>query len=134
METLEESQVMTVRDSAPYRRVVSTTALYTLTFVSFLRLLLFQTRPYSLLNALFALASLLSTSLSILASDEITHPKLNLPQDKHHVCSSPVGSEATLCLWKVSFCYRGYQSIQQYTCEDFAGDGQKCYATIIGTV
>ncbi len=63
------------QDSAPYRRVVSTTALYTLTFVSFLRLLLFQTRPYSLLNALFALASLLSTSLSILASDEITHPK-----------------------------------------------------------
>ena len=51
----------------------STTAMQTLKFASFFRVLLFQIRFYSLQKALFTLARLLSTSISILASDVIAH-------------------------------------------------------------
>lgn len=30
---------------------------------------------------------------------------LDLHQDKHHVSGTPIGSEATLALWEVLFCY-----------------------------
>jgi len=43
----------------------STTALYGLIFVAFFRCLLFQTRLWSLPKALFAFASLLSTSIFV---------------------------------------------------------------------
>ena len=44
-------------------------------FVSFFRFLLLHTRSHSLSKALFAFACLLSTSLSMLASDVGMHPK-----------------------------------------------------------
>ena len=58
-------------DPGPYSRVVSTTALYTLILLPFFTCLLLQTLLYNLPKVLFALASLLSISLSILTSDEM---------------------------------------------------------------
>ena len=77
METLEEPKLAAVgnprlgavQESSEYA------ALYTLILVLFFRCLFPHTRLYSLPNALFALASLLSISLSILASDEMMHPR-----------------------------------------------------------
>jgi len=48
-------------DSEAYRRVVRTTALYTLILVPFFRCFLFHTRLNSLPNALFAFASQLQS-------------------------------------------------------------------------
>lgn len=47
----------------------------TLILVPFFRCLLFHASLYSLPNALFAFASLLSISLSILASDKMVQPR-----------------------------------------------------------
>ena len=74
METFQESQMVTVRYPR-LSRVVRTTALYTLILVPFFRCLFFQTLLYSLPKALFDLASLLSISLSILASEVIVLPR-----------------------------------------------------------
>ena len=49
--------------------------LYSLIFVLFFRWLVFQAHLHSLPKVLFALAGLLSISLSMLVSDEMVQPK-----------------------------------------------------------
>ena len=87
-------------DSEPYRRVVSTTALYTLILVFFFRCLLFQTLLYSLPKAQLAFASLLSTSLSILASDVMVHPR-------YVNWWTALSSVSPIVMWGVQYSSRG---------------------------
>ncbi|CAE1307436.1 unnamed protein product [Acanthosepion pharaonis] len=58
---------------------------------------------------------------------------LQLLENKH-VCCTPVGSEATLTLWKVLFCNVGYQPVQQNPCNDLSCDGEQCNPSVFGAV
>lgn len=62
-------------DSEPYRRVVTTTARYTLILVPLFMCLFFHTLLYSLPKALFAFARLLLMSLPKVKSDEMVQPR-----------------------------------------------------------
>ena len=56
---------------------------------------------------------------------------LKLPENKHHVCGTPVGSEDTLALKTLFFRNGGYQSIQKNPCEDFFYDGEESNLLVI---
>ncbi|CAE1281777.1 unnamed protein product [Acanthosepion pharaonis] len=60
---------------------------------------------------------------------------LQLPENKHHVCYAPVGSEAALTLWKVIFHDdRNTMPIQQNPCKDLSCNGEQSNPLVIGAV
>jgi len=79
MEALQEMQMATVSDPRLRTILAQEGSEYNgsvhANLVFFFRCLLFQTLLYNLPKAQLAFASLLSTSLSILASDVMVHPR-----------------------------------------------------------
>ena len=49
----------------------------------------------------------------------------------NHGSGSPIGPKTTLALWKMFICNSRYKSVWQYSCSNFAGDGENGYPTIV---